>query len=104
MRVDLNSAAMPELDRSKGSTATALDSDIAAQKSVSSSAEVSGDVASLSTGSEAVKALKVELSGVPDIRQQLVQSLRQAVSNGTYRISPDVIAKRMLADSSRKTG
>ena len=101
MRVDLNAASMPELDRSRNSAATALNTDGNTQKTAYSSAAASDDVARLSTGSEAVENLKGELSGVPDVRQQLVENLRQAINGGSYKISPDVIATRMLAEVKR---
>jgi flagellar biosynthesis anti-sigma factor FlgM len=92
---------MPELDRSKGSPATGLNGASESQRSAGSKATGSGDVARLSTGSEAVQNLKAELSNVPEVRHQLVESLRQAINGGTYTISPDAIAKSMLADSER---
>ncbi len=101
MRVDLNASSMPELDRSRGSAATALNTQASAQKAASSSAAASDDVARLSSGSEAVANLKAELSSVPDIRQQLVENLREAINSGSYKVSADVVAGRMLADGKR---
>jgi flagellar biosynthesis anti-sigma factor FlgM len=54
--------------------------------------------ANLSTGHDAVSTLGAQLSAVPDVRHALVDSLRQAVGSGTYRISPDGIADKMIAD------
>lgn len=98
MRVDLTTSSMPELDINRSSGAPASKAD--AGKSVASS----DDVAKLSTGSDAVTGLKTQLNDVPDVRQQLVASLRQSIGNGTYRVSPDGIADRMLTDSTRTNG
>lgn len=51
----------------------------------------------LSTGSDAVQRLKAQLDGVPDVRQQQVESLRQAVADGSFKVSPEHIAEAMLA-------
>jgi flagellar biosynthesis anti-sigma factor FlgM len=58
-------------------------------------------VASLSTGSDVMNMLKAKLDAVPDIRQQQVDGLRQAITNGQYAISSDRIAARMLGESTQ---
>jgi flagellar biosynthesis anti-sigma factor FlgM len=55
------------------------------------------DLAHLSTGSDAVHRLKAQLDTVPDVRQQRVESLRQAFGDGSFKISPEHIAEAMLA-------
>jgi flagellar biosynthesis anti-sigma factor FlgM len=40
--------------------------------------------------------LKAQLDAVPDVRQQLVDGLRQAVAAGSFTASPQHIAKAML--------
>lgn len=95
MRIDLTSAAMPEVTRS-GSTA--VGGKAAPGASVAASSD---DVAKLDTGSESVSLMKKQLDAVPDVRQQVVKDLRQAIGSGTYKISPDRIADKMLADTQR---
>jgi flagellar biosynthesis anti-sigma factor FlgM len=41
--------------------------------------------------------LKALLDTVPDIRQQRVESLRQAIVNGSFKVSLEHIAEAMLA-------
>lgn len=93
MRIDLTTNSMPEMGRSQtsGTSATGLTG------GVSSNAD---DVAKLSTSSDAVASLRAQLDGVPDVRQQRVESLRQAISAGQFTISPQRIADGMLAGSS----
>ncbi len=93
MRIDLNPASMPELERARGSATASANS----SGSVDNSSETE-DVASLSTGQDAVSTLGAQLSTVPDVRQDVVASLRQAVNSGNYRISPDGIADKMISD------
>jgi flagellar biosynthesis anti-sigma factor FlgM len=93
MRIDLNPASMPELERSRGTSTASTKS----SGSVAGSAQTD-DVANLSTGQDAVSTLGAQLSAIPDVRQNLVDGLRQAITSGTYRISPDGIADKMLSD------
>lgn len=94
MRIDLNSPAMAQLDRSDGSAATKT----YAGKSEPTVANSGSDVAQLATGSDAIHSLKAQLESVGDIRQDKVEQLRQAIGAGTYKICPNVIADKMLAD------
>jgi flagellar biosynthesis anti-sigma factor FlgM len=59
------------------------------------------DQAQLSVDGQAIQQLKATLSGVPEIRQERVNALRQAVSGGNYQISDqqlsDAIASDLLA-------
>ena len=100
MRIDLNPSAMPELTRSSGSAAAAP----AGQPAVTNPADASDDVASLSTGSASVQKLKAQLDAVPDVRQQLVEALRQTVAAGSYTASPQHIAQAMLEGESLTPG
>lgn len=49
------------------------------------------DGASLSTGST-VSALAAQLKQMPDVRQERVAALRQAVQSGQYQVSDEQIA------------
>ncbi len=93
MRIDLTPSTTPQLDRSNGSAASAT----SAHDNLGPLGSGAVDVANLSTGSEAVQQLKAHLAGVPDVRQQRVNELRQAIGNGTFQVSPAKIADAMLA-------
>ena len=93
MRIDLNPSAMTELGRSSDATAGPQPGDATAL-----AAPNGEDIAHLSSGSDAVQKLKLQLDALPDVRQQRVNALRQAISDGTYAISPHSIATAMLAD------
>ena len=96
MRIDLNAASMPELERSQGSSGAETRTDASVQGNGRSD-----DVAKLATGNDAIATLKTKLEDVPDVRQQRVDSLRQAITSGGYTISPDGIADKMLAEADR---
>ena len=98
MRIDLNPSAMPALGRSGEAAAGTKPLDTT--HLVAPDAE---DVAHLSSGSDAVQRLKTQLAALPDVRQQRVDALRQAISDGSYKISPQGIATAMLAELGQKT-
>ncbi|MDE3180066.1 MAG: flagellar biosynthesis anti-sigma factor FlgM [Acidobacteriota bacterium] len=52
----------------------------------------------LSLSGTSVQALKAQLATLPEIRLDLVQSLRMAVENGTYNASSNQIAAAMHSD------
>jgi len=61
--------------------------------------EVSGtevDAASLSTSST-VSALAAQLRQMPDVRQERVAALRQAIQSGEYQVSDEQIADALHA-------
>ncbi len=93
MRIDLNPSAVTQLGQSNDATAGAKPAD--ATKLASPDAE---DIAHLSSGSDAVQQLKLQLDALPEVRQQRVDALRQAITAGTYTISPHSMATAMLAD------
>ncbi len=42
------------------------------------------------------KKIEGELSRIPEIRSEKVESLKKQVKKGTYSISPDALAKKIL--------
>jgi flagellar biosynthesis anti-sigma factor FlgM len=99
MRIDLNPSAMTESARGSDAAGGAKPTELA--KVTATAAE---DVAHLSSGSESLQKLKMQLGALPDIRQERVEALKQSISGGTYKISPASIATAMLADAGRKVG
>ena len=62
------------------------------------------DMTRMFAGSAVVQALKAQLDRLPDVRQQRVDSLRQALAMGKYQIYPQRIATAMLADEEFNLG
>ena len=58
----------------------------------------SPDQAQFSAGVEKVQQLKTDLEGVPDIRQDRVAALQQAIASGSYNVSSQQIAQAMSPD------
>ena len=93
MRIDLTTGSMAQLDPKQSVTDTTR----ARQAQTEDIAGSRGDVAELSTSSDAVAALRSYLDNVPDVRQRRVDSLRQMIQAGQFTISPARIANAMLA-------
>ena len=55
------------------------------------------DQAQLSGAHAQVEALAAQASQLPEVRQERVQALRQAVQGGQYRASPEQVAGAMFA-------
>ena len=56
----------------------------------------SGDHATLTSGSGSISSLVSEAMSSPDVRQDKVQALQQAIGNGQYKLEPDKIAGAMI--------
>lgn len=90
MRVDLYNAAAAQagnLDDSKP---------VKAQSASVSDASGEGDHATLTSGTGSIASLVSAAMTSPEIRGDKVESLRQAVTNGQYKIEPDQIAGSMI--------
>src|SRR5580698_3204784 len=61
------------------------------------------DQAQLSNDSGTLQQLKASLSLVPEIRQDRVDALRQAVSNGSYQVSDQQLSDAIGSDLLRLT-
>jgi flagellar biosynthesis anti-sigma factor FlgM len=59
---------------------------------------LSSDEVQLSVDGEKIQQLKADLVGLPDMRQDRVVPLRQAVEEGGYNVSAQQIAQAMSSD------
>lgn len=91
--------ATPEVDRSMSAVAGNRDQHMTGP----SSADVE-DVRYLFPGDAAVETLKAQLDKVPEIRQQRVDWLKQAIAEGRYQMHPQKIAAAMLAEEELNLG
>ncbi|MGH9757980.1 MAG: flagellar biosynthesis anti-sigma factor FlgM [Candidatus Acidiferrales bacterium] len=69
-----------------------------APKTSSSAGQIQSDHADLSSDGVTYTKLSSSLSSVPEIRQERVAPLRQAVQNGSYQVSDQQIAKSLQQD------
>jgi len=56
------------------------------------------DQAQFSADSQTIQQLKAQLSQVPEVRQDRVNALRQAVSSGSYQVSDQQLSDAMAGD------
>ncbi|NLG69714.1 MAG: flagellar biosynthesis anti-sigma factor FlgM [Firmicutes bacterium] len=59
--------------------------------------EESSDRVSLSPEAQRMMALRRRIAESPDVREDLVASLRRAIAEGRYRPASEVIAQRLVA-------
>jgi len=88
MRIDINHVSSNEIELQKSSA------DKAAQKAAAAHAGVQ-DTTSLSSDSAAVRALQQQALAAPDVRVDKVNSLKQQIQSGQYKLDPEKIAKAM---------
>jgi negative regulator of flagellin synthesis FlgM len=87
MRIDLNPAPQPSHDSNRSRTSSA------SSDSSSASNPLAGeDQAQLSGIHVQGQALAAQTSQLPEVRQERVQALRQAIQSGQYQVSPEKVA------------
>jgi len=92
MRIDLNPAAQPLPESGR----TTNQSPASAEAGSSASHALVGDQAQLS-GVVQVQALAAQISQLPEVRQEKVTALRQAVLSGSYQPSSQQVADALFA-------
>jgi flagellar biosynthesis anti-sigma factor FlgM len=92
MRIDLNNSAATELASEQASLQK--NSGKVAKPGVSSAE----DRTTLTSDSTSIGSLVSTAMSSPDVRQGLVDSLKQAVNSGQYELNPGKIAASMVDD------
>ena len=95
MRIDLNRLLASQVATEKASKSVA-------NSGKEESSAATQDKTSLSLGSAGLSALAATVAQTPEIRQDKVEALRQAIRSGTYKVQPDKIADAMLREVSEK--
>ena len=93
MRID---AALPLPENTQTQKITRSGS--SAQQSSPAPVGSDQDQAQLSVDSGTVQQLKASLSQVPEVRQERVAALRQAMSSGSYQVSDQQLSDAMGSD------
>ena len=91
MKVELN---RPTLD--SVASAQASKADISGQSPIEGSEE---DKATLTTDRASLETLVAQAMTVPEVRQEKVAALRQAIQAGQYKVDPEKIADALIRDS-----
>ena len=92
MRIDLNNILLNGMQRDDKTRKVAA--------KAPSAPEVE-DKASLSVDALNVSSLEAQALAAPQIRQDKVEALRQAIQNGEYKVEPDKIARAILDHNQR---
>ena len=91
MRINLNNASASELSSESAQQASA-------PGTASTALPASEDRTTLSSDTVSLKSLVTAALNTPPVRQGAVDSLKQAVSSGTYELNPSKIAASMVDD------
>ena len=99
MRINLdrnNAEALGNAESSSNSSAANAAGQ--ANASAQTSSSLGSDHAELSMDHARVAALAAQVSSLPEIRQEKVNALSDALQNGEYNVSPEQTAGAMLAE------
>ena len=69
-----------------------------AQQNPSTAVSPGQDQAQLSVDNGTIQQLKANLSQVPEVRQERVSALRQAISSGSYQVSDQQLSNAISSD------
>jgi flagellar biosynthesis anti-sigma factor FlgM len=99
MRIDsqYNPQSAPEPNRANALANSSTASSTVAAADTSAVASPGEDQAQLSGAYVSAEALSSQALQLPEIREQKVQSLRQAVLSGQYQASPQNVAQALFA-------
>ncbi|MGD0481743.1 MAG: flagellar biosynthesis anti-sigma factor FlgM [Terracidiphilus sp.] len=89
MRIDLNQAASQIASESNPKP-------VDAENVAASDLANSGDRTTLTSTQQSLNALVSTAMSSPEVRQDRVDSLKQAISGGTYELDPEKIASSMI--------
>lgn len=70
-----------------------------ADKQAGSAATKPNEKVDLSTMAREIQQAKVEVSKLPDVREEKVQEIKSQVEKGTYNVSGEQIANKMVGES-----
>jgi flagellar biosynthesis anti-sigma factor FlgM len=92
MRIDLNAGPQPLSETSRSNAGN-----VAASSSFTGKVPGAEDQTELSGAHIQVQTLVAQASQLPEIREERVSALRQAVQSGHYRTTPEKVAGAIFA-------
>ncbi|MGO8794585.1 MAG: flagellar biosynthesis anti-sigma factor FlgM [Candidatus Sulfotelmatobacter sp.] len=99
MKIDVNSPTPDAIVTPQGNTNNAPSTTSASTNQVQSNTE---DKTTLAFDRANIASLVSQAMASPDVRQDKVEALRQAISNGQYKVEPDKVADAMLQVSPKE--
>jgi len=90
MRVDLSQLTAAQLTNEQDTRK------VSDQKTGASDLSGSEDRTTFTSDSSSVSSLAAKAMNTPEIRENLVASLRQSISSGQYKLDPSAIASSMI--------
>jgi flagellar biosynthesis anti-sigma factor FlgM len=97
MRIDLNQGSQPLAENSRSnSDNTVRGSDSSVRRLEDGQGGVGEDQAQLSGAHIQIAVLTAQASQLPEVRQERVQALRDAMQSGRYAASPEQVAGAVI--------
>jgi len=90
MRIDFQYSPQPTPESNRPS------SPASPQATSSTASGLGQDQAQISGAHAQVQSLAAQASQLPEVREERVQALRQAVTSGSYRPAPELVAGALL--------
>jgi negative regulator of flagellin synthesis FlgM len=90
MRIDLNNAAASQISTEPN------EKPVSSTSTPAASAASGEDRTTFSSDTQSLSSLVSTAMSSPDIREEKVASLQQAISSGTYKLDPGAIASSMI--------
>ncbi len=89
---DVNAQMIQQYQRNEGVPPTV-------DKQAGAAAVKPEETVDLSTMARDIQQAKVEVSELPEVREEKVQEIKAQVENGTYNVSGEQIANKMVGES-----
>mgnify|MGYP000942949897 CR=1 FL=1 len=101
----VNPAASNAIEKTKDSTATNRAGEAQTSKNKRKQSLFAGganyEKVDISSGAKQAAKAKEIASNAPDVREERVAQLREAIQKGTYKVDTDAVAEKMLAEHMR---
>ena len=93
MKINPDRTSVPEIGKTKkvGKASEKPAADI--------SRPATGDKVRLSSRAREIHEIKTKINSLPEVREDRVRELRDAIHSGRYRVSGDEVAKKLIRDS-----
>lgn len=96
MRIDFNFEPQPSTESTRAQDSQRMQASAAGTAAGTAAGSAAEDQAQISGMHLQIQALAAQAAQLPEVREERVQSLRQAIQSGQYRASADQIASAVF--------
>ncbi|TXR53229.1 flagellar biosynthesis anti-sigma factor FlgM [Reinekea thalattae] len=92
MAININSTNTTQVGANKTAKQSAPEAELTAKSGNGTNPASSGDVVELSDRGRVMESLESSIQSLPDVNQEKVDNIRNAITNGEYEINYDKLA------------